>query len=40
MNNDSLSLFDRALLKSIKLDWNFIKFLQIGYSIEENLQNF
>ena len=39
MNNDSPSLFGRAWLKYIKLDWNFIKFLLKGYSIEENLQN-
>ena len=37
MNNDSTSLFGRAWLKYIKLDWNLIKFSQIG-NIEENFQ--
>ena len=39
VKNDSPSLFDTAWLKYIKLDWNSIKFLQIGKSTEENLQD-
>ena len=39
VKNDSPSLFGRAWLKYIKLDWNSIKFLQTGKSTEENLQD-
>ena len=39
VKNDSPSLFGRALLKYIKLEWNSIKFLQTGKSTEENLQD-
>ena len=38
VKNDSPSLFYRAWLKYIKLDWNSIKFLQTGKSTEDNVQ--
>ena len=38
VKNDSPSLFGRAWLKYIKLDWNSIKFLQTGKTTDENLQ--
>ena len=40
VENDSPSLFGRAWLKYIKLDWNSIKFLQTGKTTDENLQDF
>ena len=39
VKNDSPSLFGRAWLKYIKLDWNSIKFLQTGKTTDENLQD-
>ena len=39
VKNDSPSLFGRAWLKHIKLDWNSIKFLQTGKTTDENLQH-
>ena len=39
VKNDSPSLFGRAWLKWIKLDWNSIKFLKTGISTDENLQD-
>ena len=39
LKNDSPSLFGRAWLKYIKLDWNSIKFLQTGKTTDENLQD-
>ena len=39
VKNDSPSLFGRAWLKFIKLDWNSIKFLQTGKTTDENLQD-
>ena len=38
VKNDSPSLFGRAWLKHIKLDWNSIKFLQTDKTTDENLQ--
>ena len=38
VKKDSPSLFGRAWLKHIKLDWNSIKFLQTGKSTEDNVQ--
>ena len=38
VKNDSPSLFGRTRLKHIKLDWNTIKFLQMGKTTEVNLQ--
>ena len=37
VKNDSPSLFGRAWLKYIKLEWNSIKFLQTGKTTDENL---
>ena len=39
VKNDSPSLFGRAWLKYIKLDWNSIKFLQTGKTTDESLQD-
>ena len=39
VKNDSPSLFGRAWLKWIKLDWNSIKFLQTGKSTDDKLQD-
>ena len=39
VKNDSPSLFGRAWLKYIKLDWNSIKFLQTGKTTDVNLQD-
>ena len=39
VENDSPSLFGRAWLKYIKLDWNSIKFLQTSKTTDENLQD-
>ena len=39
VKNDSPSLFGRAWLKYIKLDWNCIKFLQTGKTTDEHLQD-
>ena len=38
VKKDSPSLFGRAWLKHIKLDWNSRKFLQTGKSTEDNVQ--
>ena len=39
VKNNSPTLFGRAWLKYIKLDWNSIKFLQTGKTTDENLQD-
>ena len=39
VKNDSPSLFGRAWLMCVKLDWNSIKFLQTGKTTDENLQD-
>ena len=38
VKKDSPSLFGRAWLKQIKLDWNSIKFSQTGKSTEDNVK--